>query len=551
MGRTLFLYIFKDLAKYFILAAVALAAIMSFGGLLRPLTKQGLDVGQMGWMLTFLMPAMATYSLPIAALFACTMVYGRLAADNEMTACRASGISYFVMATPALLLGFVVAFLSLLFLSFIVPFFTLQVERVLYSNIAQLISNKIERNHEITFNNVTIYADDARVIPTPGGDDNLQIVNLTGPTVVTLDRTPGDPRLRKPKDFLTAKQATAFIRENPGEPATLEVQLSGGISFPRELAGGTQVSIGQTSFGPVPIPSAIREGTKFMNITQLKDVLANPLHSREVKAIRDEGVRRAQTTAFVTSVLTRLNSPAKSFTFDTGAQRTTLRTGEMPAIIRGDALVIPFDEDPAKRPVGFIEIDSPTSAGADERIQQGTAREITLRIRPSTSGESFDISLELRDALIDTEGGRVARSVLPRGFRVPMPANVLSISQPAVDGDLGRKFQRRLAQLFNEVLAEIHARLSFALSCVILVLVGSALGVLFRSGDFLSAFAVSVIPAVLCVALIVTGQHTAENIPENLEHVPATLRMGLILIYSGNAVALVLAVILSLRLQRR
>jgi lipopolysaccharide export LptBFGC system permease protein LptF len=557
MGRTLFLYLFKDLVRYFFLAAVALAAIMSFGGLLRPLTKQGLDVSQVGWMLTYLMPAMATYSLPIAALFATTMVYGRLSADNELTAARASGISYFAVASPALLLGLMVAFISLLFLCFIVPFFTLQVERVLYSNIAQLVANKIDRNHEVTFENVTIYADDARVLPSPEDDRNLQIVELTGPTVVTIESTPGDLFLRKPKDFMTARLATAFIRENPGGQATLEVQLRDGTSFPRDLAGGSQVSIGVTSFGPVPIPSAIRENTKFMDINQLKNVLANPLLSREISEIRQEGVRQAQTNAYVSSILARLNGGNRSYTFDTGSERTTIRAGDEPAEVRGKYLVVPFPEDAARRPIGFVELaGGPRVGAADVPLQQATAGEIRISVRPSASGDAFDVNLELRDAVLMSgtpEPGiaPVERSMLPRAFRVPMPPAVAAINTPAKSTELADHFSRRLARLMNDLRAEIHARLSFALSCIVLVMVGAALGVLFRSGNFLSAFAVSVIPAVLCVALIVTGQHAAENVAKDITKAPDALRLGLTLIYSGNVAIFVLALVLTLRLQRK
>ena len=52
IGRTLFWYIFKDLMRIFFMASGALAGIMSFGGLLRPLTHQGLDVGQVGKVLS-------------------------------------------------------------------------------------------------------------------------------------------------------------------------------------------------------------------------------------------------------------------------------------------------------------------------------------------------------------------------------------------------------------------------------------------------------------------------------------------------------------------
>src|SRR5205823_10199503 len=133
--------------RIFFLTVLALAGIMSFGGLLQPLTRQGLEVSQLGRILSYLAPAMTTYALPIAALFATTMVYGRLSADNELTACRASGISHLAMTWPAILLGLLVALVSLLFLSFIVPVFTLKVEKVIYSNIAQLVANKITRTH--------------------------------------------------------------------------------------------------------------------------------------------------------------------------------------------------------------------------------------------------------------------------------------------------------------------------------------------------------------------------------------------------------------------
>src|SRR5688500_18222801 len=159
MSRTLFLYIFNDLFRYFVLTAAALAGIMSFGGLLRPLTEHGLGVGQVGQMLAFFLPAMTTYSLPIAALFATTMVYGRLSADNELTAVRAAGISHLSIAAPALVMGLLVALVSLLFLCFIVPTFTYKVEKVIYSNLARLVSNQIERTHQVTFKGFTIYAE--------------------------------------------------------------------------------------------------------------------------------------------------------------------------------------------------------------------------------------------------------------------------------------------------------------------------------------------------------------------------------------------------------
>src|SRR5438876_9448049 len=109
IGFTLCRYIFVDLLRIFLMASGTLAGIMSFGGLLRPLTQNGLDGAQILLLIRYSMPAMSTYSLPVAALFATTWVYGRMAADNEITACRACGIHFIAMSTPAMLLGLLVA----------------------------------------------------------------------------------------------------------------------------------------------------------------------------------------------------------------------------------------------------------------------------------------------------------------------------------------------------------------------------------------------------------------------------------------------------------
>jgi hypothetical protein len=68
---------------------------------------------------------------------------------------------------------------------------------------------------------------------------------------------------------------------------------------------------------------------------------------------------------------------------------------------------------------------------------------------------------------------------------------------------------------------------------------------MFRSGNFLSAFAVSFVPALLCIALIVSGQQTAEHVPYDVMHAfHNPLALGIGLIWAGNVVVLGIAVYL-------
>ena len=95
-------------------------------------------------------------------------------------------------------------------------------------------------------------------------------------------------------------------------------------------------------------------------------------------------------------------------------------------------------------------------------------------------------------------------------------------------------------------------RASFAVSCFVLVLVGCAMGMMFRSGNFLTAFAVSFIPALMTITLIIAGQQTCGNIPWNRgAHWVNPLNTGIALIWSGNAINLLLAIGLLWRLQRQ
>jgi len=66
MSKTLFWYIFGNLLRIFFMTTGALAGMMSFAILLRPLTENGLDFGQVNRLLIYSLPAVCAYSLPIS-----------------------------------------------------------------------------------------------------------------------------------------------------------------------------------------------------------------------------------------------------------------------------------------------------------------------------------------------------------------------------------------------------------------------------------------------------------------------------------------------------
>ena len=92
MTRTLDKYLGKDLAKATALAAVCFTLVLTVVVVIEPLRKQGLSGMQALALFGYSLPLSLSLALPVGALFAATMVYGRFAHDNELMACR--GLSF-------------------------------------------------------------------------------------------------------------------------------------------------------------------------------------------------------------------------------------------------------------------------------------------------------------------------------------------------------------------------------------------------------------------------------------------------------------------------
>jgi len=601
IGRTLFWYIFRDLLKIFLMANGALAGIMSFGGLLRPLTHQGLDVGQVGKLLSYFMPAMTTYSLPIAALFATTVVYGRLSADNELTACRGGGMSHLAVALPAFVMGILVAIMSLVFLCFIVPAYTLKVEQTLYSNMAKLIAGKIQTAHEIRFGPVTIFAQDAYLPADTQNKNGQQMVVLKSPLIETIERPYRNERdYRVPKDFYTADEAFISIEQRGrGEErgtgkVYLTVHLEDGMKIPRQFQGAVQAGVEATDYGPLEIDSPIKEDTKFMDVWKLKKLYHNPAQGARVKRVLNELIQRDQQAAFVTDTIGQLNGQGEAvFHFSDGETYVLAREPGAPYCEpHGLGFIIPAaapidvlsnwaasrcSADAATAALGLLPLPAlpvdPESQYRPITFQQKiegqtlpvvAAREMQLHVHPSGEPKTLRVNVELIDSVRRAAGETVDRKSYMKPFNVPMSGQIAAIAtrqvrdytSPVASKADHQWIGREVLQLSNQILAESHSRVSFAISCLVLVMVGCALGMMFRSGNFLSAFAVSFVPALLTITLIVAGQRLSGNVPDNLKtdivtYANSPLQLGLGLIWTGNCLNFLLAVVLLGRLQRQ
>ncbi|NQU10533.1 YjgP/YjgQ family permease [bacterium] len=83
--------------------------VLLLGGLLRRLSEllvnRQLGLDTVVYFLLLVLPSVLSFSLPLAILATALLVFGRLSADHEITAMRASGISIGQVAAPVILLA--------------------------------------------------------------------------------------------------------------------------------------------------------------------------------------------------------------------------------------------------------------------------------------------------------------------------------------------------------------------------------------------------------------------------------------------------------------
>jgi lipopolysaccharide export LptBFGC system permease protein LptF len=561
MGRTLFWYVFKDLVKIFFMASGALAGIMSFAALLRPLTQNGLDGSQVALLLRYLMPAMSTYSLPVAALFATTVVYGRMSADNELTACRASGVSFLSMSTPAMLLGLTVSFGSLFLLGFTVPAATQKIEQVIVSNLGKLIVHQIEQTHETHFgtdinSNFTIFAQDASLAPSDPAKPNDSAVILRGPMIVRYQTPPGKAGwFHTARLFQMAKQAIAYIHQDPRDAsATMRIHLTDGSVFPRRFTGpkSQEGGIDAAEFIPDPIPSPLLQKPKYMDFFQLKALDQDPYQGREVQQVVADFVKEDQSAQYLQQLSDSLNTPVGKILLQSGGDTYTVTRSTLASTAKGNTLML--TTVPGSPPLRFSQ-----SSGGQIHLN-AEARSVRITSDADTAHDLLYISMDLNDTLVDAGDVPSPQAHLARHFAVDMPPDIAAMktrtAELYIHGNLRSNADRNrlsfaLEDLVNHIRSEMHARAAFVISCLLLVLIGASLGMMFRSGNFLTAFAVSVIPAMFSIVLIVTGQHTAESTPFLIGLNNNPLMTGLSVIWFGNIVIAATAIALLWRLQRQ
>ncbi len=113
--RILWRYIGADVARHAVLGLLVATLVLVVQNVLRFLDRMfdaGVGVGDLLQLTSIVLPSYLPFAIPTALLFGVLVSFGRMAADGEVIAMRASGISVWRMLPPVLALACVCAALS-------------------------------------------------------------------------------------------------------------------------------------------------------------------------------------------------------------------------------------------------------------------------------------------------------------------------------------------------------------------------------------------------------------------------------------------------------
>jgi lipopolysaccharide export LptBFGC system permease protein LptF len=519
---------FRELLRIFFLATVGLTLILSLGMILQPVQKFGVGPRQAVHILFIFMPVTLTFVLPMAALFASALAYGRFAGDNEIDACRASGIGAMTLIYPGLALAVLVAIGNLLLSFHVMPYFVHMAEKSLKSDAKQILFRNLQRRGYYSIRSGSgaflIYADHA----------DLQEDTLYGIVIVQASKKLD---IRK----ITTADET-HVKFDPHERFS-EVQLT--VHNCRQMGSGNEPWEGTVGLLPVTMEfeSLLPDDVKFKKIDEMKQIRDDLMRFDPVARLAREVY-----TQYVTELLAKDVNEAiasgGSYEFK-GASRSVRFSGKRCEL-----------RDPAAislaPPVVVEECDSNgrrrrlECSKAEIQVHEGTINpRITLYLHnPSIqeTGQSL-VPYGVEDLMLPETVRRrlngaplldLVMGDLSAQLRNP-PSEILTKGQ----ADLLKKIHRTR----KDIKAEVNSRLVFGIGCVPMILIGIGLGILQKGGHLLSAFGASCVPAAVLIISIVSGKQLTQNAAVGSSS-------GILIMWGGLTFLILLAAVIYRKLQR-
>jgi lipopolysaccharide export LptBFGC system permease protein LptF len=554
--KTIHGYLGRDLARVTLLGLVAFTLVMTVFAIMEPLRKQGLASGQVASLFVYTLPVMLSLTLPFAALLAASIVYGRFAQDRELTACRASGIGTLRILQPAILLGVGVTVISLALTNFVAPEMARQAELAVIRNIKRIAAHKIQKEGFVEFGKGREYVVHARTAEIDEERDALlltgvvagrylfthdQALSLTLPELQVL--VASSAYLKTFRDEQTGNYYASVYLTDPVGPITRQ---------PGRQFQGQQGD----PLRNLELDNPSEEKAEFYDWPTMIQTLADPTRHKEIQRSMEEARRTIRHNRLLTRIARAIEE---------GGSYDRLETSDgKPMAIGAGAIRVAGDEaqlNTTTGPDGTIQpVEIVIGEPGMQRRYRAERGSISVRWQPVWRESRISLSLSGNIAMpagednserirkTDLSWGQIQLPPDPELERAPLNDIYLHPEKYTDDKGLQGTVQTiresRPPKIRGEIIAEMHSRIAFGLSAVLLVALGAALGLVFRGGQLLAAFTIAVIPASIVIAMTLMGKKMISN--------PASSDLaGMVVIWGGLVALLALDAGVYWRLSRQ
>ncbi len=558
MSRTLTSHIVADLLRIMTLTASVLVAVIAFGAAIRPIMQNLIGGAELPHFVGLASVPMLQFALPFAGAFAGTIVYGRLAADNEILSMSAAGMSYRKILFPAAALGVVMFFAMAILVDVAVPRFWTSMERLITKDPTRLFITAVEKGEAFAVpgTGTQLYADEAKIVDTPAGPGTpVTRLALAGVAAIELG---SDGR---PVTEFTAEFATVDIyREN--DSAYLKLLFRNATAFREGEEALVYVPLAEPE--AIDLGKGIRLKPKHLDLRGLLAVWndIDAYHAvREARSVAEAALATSDRWRCVQSSIEQSGTLRLS---DVGARRiyeirnaridgtrVIPRTGtqvELVELERGIATRRAFVDEATfisetRTRVGGVHFELLARADtvADLRGLGGGGRwpPRIVGLMPEGCASTARETMPAQQLIDECRGelNAAAASTSTSTSRSTSQAQSPIVQAAGAARSAGAELARQIQRTRADIIARVVQRINQALAAPLMLILGAALAIRLRGANPLHVYLLAFIPSILDILLISGGEQMLKQ---------ASTVGGVLVATSGN-IALSIMILVAMR----
>ena len=540
MPPILFRNIVADLVRIKLLTATVLVSVIAFGAAIRPIMQNLLGAEDLLQFVTLASVPMLQFALPFAGAFAGTIVYARLAADNEILAMSSAGLCYRRILMPAIGLGLVLFVAMAILLDAGVPRFWTSMQRLITRDVTRLFVGAVERGEALVIDKTQLYADEVAVIPgSADGIGPTSRLALVGVAAIELG-----PDGRPVTEF-TAELATVDVyREN--DSAYLKLLFRNATAYNSEE--GALVSVPQAEPEAIDLGKGIRLKPKDLDLRGLIGVWRDVEHYHAVAEPRARAIAALGAVDCWSCIAERLESDGAVRLVDANGRRAfKVRNarveGEKLVARKGATLeLVELDRGSAGRRAEVSEAilrpDPRAREGelAFELVVSGDrAVAQTVDTRGNTNGRwpprltslmPSACAITDRSARSVDELSAEASALASNGAMNGADAQVNPILRAQTNAISATNAMNESVRVVRaDIVARIVQRINQSLCAPLMLILGAVLAIRLRGSNPLQVYLLAFIPSIVAVLLISGGEQMLRE---------STSVLGIFIATSGN-----------------